>query len=1505
MYFKPSQGFFFLIAGIFLVFLLSGAANGEVVGKFTYVEGTVDVLKGGKLPAFRVSLGDPVSEGDIVRTKSQSKAEITFMDGSILKIAQRTRIDIEEYLSGTKASLKLPRGKVEALVPPHLAKKIEELPDKHKFEIKTPIAVAGVRGTDFFSFHQPAFSGVIVKEGVVQVYNLRFPEVKVRVSANEMTIVREARPPELPRPAPKEEIERHEREVAPIEKREVGEVTAPGAPEKAPSARPPAERAPGEAAPERVAREEVGPVIPPRPAETVPLAEAVTVISEVAKTPTVYVPSPAPAISPPIVIPVTEATASLDTTPPGLSFLSKPPLLTNSPSASFLVLCDDPSASIKYFLNGNPVTSTYFPSLSDGTYTFVVEATDKAGNVSSLSYSWTVDTRSPSVSFVSSPPSLTRSQSADFSVSCDDPTATLIYKLDGKEVSSLTFSGLSEGTHTFEVIAKDQAGNSSSIAYSWTIDLTPPSLSFTSTPPSSTNSRSASFGVSSEPGATLTYFLDGNRVPSPTLSGLSEGTHTFTVEAMDQAGNKSSLSYSWTVVPTPTSLSISVNLLSIEPGSVKVNYQIQGEREITVKYRLKDSGSSEWGNWENLNTIPENTVNLQLTLSPGASKNLEIQATDSYGNTQTWESGTISPRLGILSGKIHTTNTVDLLGAVASVVGENKGVAKLNVSESVPVGDFQSAGGDLTDGESRFFVYSGSHTGGGNFDTSFKLLTTTHLFSGSGNSVANLSASGEIISLTTAPSISVEPLNFSTNFNGMFHYYDGSKINEVSGTWAKFLLGRTGTLQFPSGGFVDYYTDNYLVGLENSTNDNHVFWGNWNSNLNSIGWVTGYGAGFLKEGLDPAFALYGLYIAPDGAAGFVRAFSHDSQYLCYVGGFSSLARLEFEKEASGHQSSYPRGSLIEGSYQGFFTGGGGTPTISQQKIRETSDGFIGSATLSLKKGSSANDIEPWGVFGIEMGGSHSATSPTGFVIEFGGESWDNRDDSSDTPDFWVGSLKNTSLSDGKMYGQFSGKFMTPTHYGYIKGDMLGQFNSHDWVGVAVGEYYPVAELKHLSYSDAGTNVTKIYQDNFLPLDNVKIHGYLGGDEFWSKSSASLYAIGKFDSGIDFSQGKGYVYYASPDCYSCPSGIAYKSFMAGRAVQKTDGKYNINAYIAGVYQDGTNNKGIFIGNLSDDGTSNVLQLEKRFFMEGENTVKAVTLDTGAISPTTVGLDTAYFSQDGADPGGIYLANKDGSFIFDSSHNFGVGFIGTGGSYSTAPTSSWYISYNYNPTDNNFYFGAITQNNNPWGNDGDVQNVIKGKTYGYYADLNPSTPVTGIFVGETVGTFNPADTTRTWQTVTAGAFVETKTFLSNAYDSKLGKINIPVVEVGRVDLSYSNSNCGNDCIRDVSMNNVKFFAPQTGKPPVIWATDSVSGSFNGNVPTSNYSVTLTGEGGFTVNFTPTVWDTENKKWAARISGSGSISGYTIHDMRGVAAGTISGSSFSGTAAGTTREPHRNSM
>jgi hypothetical protein len=192
----------------------------EAIGKFTHVEGRVDVLKEGKLPAITAKVGDTVSVKDIIRTKSDSKAEVAFNDGNILKLAQRSRIDISEYAFDgvNKAVINLPRGKVESAVDKRVVNRIAASPDANKFEIRTPVAVAGVRGTDYFVFHDRNVTGVLVKDGVVETYNPKFPEVKVTVTAGQITTVAENKPPAPPRAATESEKKGHEKDVAPTEK---------------------------------------------------------------------------------------------------------------------------------------------------------------------------------------------------------------------------------------------------------------------------------------------------------------------------------------------------------------------------------------------------------------------------------------------------------------------------------------------------------------------------------------------------------------------------------------------------------------------------------------------------------------------------------------------------------------------------------------------------------------------------------------------------------------------------------------------------------------------------------------------------------------------------------------------------------------------------------------------------------------------------------------------------------------------------------------------------------------------------------------------------------------------------------------------------------------------------------------------------------------------------------------------------------------------------------------
>src|SRR5204862_1839812 len=72
-----------------------------------------------------------------------------------------------------------------------------------------------------------------------------------------------------------------------------------------------------------------------------------------------------------------------------------------------------------------------------------------------------------------------------------------------------SYTGVADGSHTFQVKATDAAGNTGAAAsYTWTIDTVAPSASITSSPSDPTNSTSASFSFSSEAGASFQCALD-------------------------------------------------------------------------------------------------------------------------------------------------------------------------------------------------------------------------------------------------------------------------------------------------------------------------------------------------------------------------------------------------------------------------------------------------------------------------------------------------------------------------------------------------------------------------------------------------------------------------------------------------------------------------------------------------------------------------------------------------------------------------------------------------------------------------------------------------------------------------------------------------------------------------------------------------------------------------------------------------------------------------------------
>ena len=163
-----------------LLFVLTAAA--APVGKITRVEGRVDVLKTSQRIVKSVCLGDSVDVGDIYRAKTNSRAEITFFNKNTLRIAPATRVQISEYSDdGTRSSqiMKLERGRVEARSGEEFIKKVSSFAEGNKFEVHTPNAVAGIRGSGMAVGYAQMVTGLFFSTGRGYFYNPNSVDRKV------------------------------------------------------------------------------------------------------------------------------------------------------------------------------------------------------------------------------------------------------------------------------------------------------------------------------------------------------------------------------------------------------------------------------------------------------------------------------------------------------------------------------------------------------------------------------------------------------------------------------------------------------------------------------------------------------------------------------------------------------------------------------------------------------------------------------------------------------------------------------------------------------------------------------------------------------------------------------------------------------------------------------------------------------------------------------------------------------------------------------------------------------------------------------------------------------------------------------------------------------------------------------------------------------------------------------------------------------------------------------
>jgi len=166
----------------------------------------------------------------------------------------------------------------------------------------------------------------------------------------------------------------------------------------------------------------------------------------------------------------------------------------------------------------------------------------------------------PAVPTITSGPSdPTNSASATFVFKSTPTPGGYLCKLDSAGSfsgcsSPMTYTLLVDGPHSFQVEAQDNGLTSPPAVRNWTVHLTPSAQpTITDKPENPTVDAKAHFAYYGQAGATFQCRLDTAAVQacgsSVDYTKLSFADHTFTVVAIDGAGNSSiPASYTWTVV---------------------------------------------------------------------------------------------------------------------------------------------------------------------------------------------------------------------------------------------------------------------------------------------------------------------------------------------------------------------------------------------------------------------------------------------------------------------------------------------------------------------------------------------------------------------------------------------------------------------------------------------------------------------------------------------------------------------------------------------------------------------------------------------------------------------------------------------------------------------------------------------------------------------------------------------------------------------------------------------
>jgi hypothetical protein len=175
----------FTIIGRFpavLIVIILFAINGYAA-QISFMAGDVKVTKGGKTSAAQFQM--KLDSGDILKTGKGAFADVSYEDGSIIKVKENSSVIIGNKSAQGSDSLSVTSGMVSA--------KFAKLQKDSACRVYTPTTVCAVRGTEFnVAVSESADSKVQLTEGNLDILN---PYGKIAIKENENAEVKVADAP--------------------------------------------------------------------------------------------------------------------------------------------------------------------------------------------------------------------------------------------------------------------------------------------------------------------------------------------------------------------------------------------------------------------------------------------------------------------------------------------------------------------------------------------------------------------------------------------------------------------------------------------------------------------------------------------------------------------------------------------------------------------------------------------------------------------------------------------------------------------------------------------------------------------------------------------------------------------------------------------------------------------------------------------------------------------------------------------------------------------------------------------------------------------------------------------------------------------------------------------------------------------------------------------------------------------------------------------------------------